>query len=495
MANESIVLQHPERNKWKQFKHENVTALNFNTLHTFGSVYSKIEEYLTNLVHRYSDIKLKEVEHPNRDIAYQKIYDSNKVMLERSVLPRAVMLFNLDVNMESDYKIPSQHRLNWLNSSRVMELFDIKYSHDDNDVDWLRDVTINMVGSIQESLATIFYTVLTNSQAAHIELVRKLKMIFPDDGWMAIYHHEFIDKKTSRKIEVPYTVEYAIPRDIIERLKDILKIDTDERLAHFLKKYSYNKITYKVSGEEQTYEFYIDLMMIIKLKCNSIDDGVYNQENKITTYACKLEFTVRYIDFSAYKLSILGYILNILNKDNFYKEYDKEDGGSFAQPIYVRELPNEINGTTEFNTYEFQYIEDDFKKFYIDPKTGDFTSPRYIDAKEVSYGVLPMINISDNGLVNEYIEYITDEYGTEPSEVEKYVNIFLTSKKVKENESIISNKNMLNVYNSYLTKEIIDKESKVGDSVYISIYLNMKHLNEWKIQMGYASKDNLSSKY
>lgn len=495
MANESIIItNHPERNKWKQFKYQNITSLNFNTLHTFGSVYSKLEEYLTNLVHRYSDIKLKEVEHPNRDIAYQKTYDSNKVMLERSVLPRAVMLFNLDVNMESDYKIPSQHRLNWLNSSRVMELFDIKYSHTDPHVDWLRDITINMVGSIQESLATVFFTVLTNSQAAHIELVRKLKMIFPDDGWMPIYHHEFIDKKTLRRIEVPYTVEYAIPRDIIERLKDILKIESDEDLAHFLKKYSYNKISYKISGENQSYEFYVDLMSIIKIKCNSIEDGVYNQENRVTTYACKLEFMVRYIDFSAYKISILGYILNILNKNNFYQEYKKEDGVSFANPVFIRELPSEVNGTTEFNTYEFQYIDEDFKTFYINPETGEYTSPKYIDAKEVKYGVLPMTNITDNGMVNEYIEFITDEYGSEPIEVERYINILLTSKKVQNNETIISNKNMLKIENSYLTKEIIDKESKPGDSIYISFYLNMKHFNKWKIDMGYASKDNLSAK-
>lgn len=492
--NEAIIERDPRKNKWKQFKYQNIVSLNNNTLHTFGSVYSKLEEYLTNLVNRFSDLDLKEVEHPNRDISYQKIYDSNKVMVDRTILPRAVMLFNLDVNMESDYKIPTQHRFTWLDSSRVMELFDIKYSHDDVDVDWLRDTTINMVGSIQESLATVFYTVLTNSQAAHIELVRKMKMIFPDEGWMPIYHHEFRDKKTNRVIEVPYTVEYSIPRDIIEKLKIILKINSDEHLARFLKKYSYNKITYKVSGEEQSYEFYVDLMSIIKIKCNSIEDGVYSQENRVTTYACKLEFTVRYIDFSVYKLSILGYILNILNKDNYYKEYEGEDGTSFATPIYVRELPNDIKGTTEFNTYEFQYIDEDFKTFYIDEETGEFTSPKFPRAKEVKYGVLPMCNISDNGMVNEYIEYITDEYGSDPLELENYVNIFLTSKKVRENESIISNKNMLNIENSFLTKEIIDKESRSGDSVYISIYLNMKHFNEWKIEMGYNSVENLSAK-
>lgn len=493
--NESIVFKHPERNKWKQFKHQNIVSLNKNTLHTFGSVYSKIEEYLTSIVKRFSDLDIKEVEHPNRDIAYQKIYDSNKVMLERSVLPRAVMLFNLDVNQESDYKIPSQHRFTWLDSSRVMELFDIKYSHKDNYIDWLSDVTINMVGSIQESLATVFYTVLTSSQAAHIELVRKLKMAFPDDGWFPIYHHEFRDPKTERVIEVPYTVEYSIPRDIIERLKEILRISSDAQLAKFLKKYSYNKITYKVSGEEQTYEFYVDLMMIIKLKCNNIEDGIYNQENKITTYACKLEFTVRYIDFSVYKLSILGYILNILNPDNFYKEPEDPGEISIASPIYVKELPNDINGTTELNTYEFQYIESDFKEFYIDKDTGDFTSPKYSGAELKKFAVLPMVNITDNGMVNEYIDYITDEYGTETDEVEKYFNIILTSKKVKENESIISNKNMLNIYKNYISKELIDKESEINDSVYISIYLNMKHFNEWKINMGYASVDNLSSKY
>lgn len=498
--NETIIKQHPERNKWKQFKYQNISCLNKNTLHTFGSIYSHLTEYFTNLVGRLSDIKLLSVEHPTRDRSFNKIVDSNKKMVERTALPRAVMLYNLDVNFESDYKIPNQHRLNWLNHTRVMEVFSLKYSQDDEYIDYLKDLTINMVGSIQESLGTVFFSVLTDSKASHIELVRKLKMAFPDDSWQPLYRTEKRDPNTERIIEVPYTVEYSIPREIIEIVKKILKIPTDELLAKFLKKYSYNKIIYKISGEDQTYEFYVELFSIIKLKCVNIEDGIYTQENSITTYIAKLEFSVRYVDLSAYKMSIIGYILNILNPDNYHKEPDDPRVINDAQAIFIKELPNEINGTTEFNSYEFQYIDEDFKEYYIDMDKNIINPNPYFmfdeDLMKVKYGTLPICNITDNGLVNEYIEYISDEY-TDPEEFEKYVNIILTSRKVSEEDknTIISNKNMLKIKKDYLFKRVIDLESQVGDSIYISIYLNMKHFNNWKTENGYGVVDNLSSLY
>lgn len=496
--NESIIELRKDRNKWKQFKYQNIGYLNNNTLHTFGSVYSHLCTYFTNLINRLSDLKIveSEVEHPIRDKSFMKIYDTNKKMVERTALPRAVMLYNLDVNMESDYKIPNQHRLNWLSHSRVAEVFDIKYSFDDNFVDYLQDLTMDVVGSIQETLATVFYTVLTDTKAMHIELVKKIKMAFPDDGWYNIYQTEKIDPYTQRMIEIPFPVEYRLPDDLIKNLKNILRVETDEQLNYFLKKYSYNKITYKISGEDQKYAFYTELFSAIKLKCNSIDDGIYSQENNITTYACKLEFTVRYIDISAFKMSIIGYILNVVNPNNFYKPIDLPNKETIVNPVFHIERPSEVKGTTEFNSYEIEYIKDDLNTYFIEPNSKKFVNSFFIGCEEVEYITLPLCDITDNSLVSEYIDYISDEYGTSREEFEKYVNILLYPKKVDNNNEIISNKYMLDkeVYKDYIMKRIVDKVHKPGDQVYISIYLNMKHFNEWKIKNGYGNKENLSAK-
>ena len=493
--NESIITLRKDRNKWKQFKYQNLGYLNKNTLHTFGSVYSHLCEYFTNLVNRLSDVHIEksEVEHPVRDKSFMKIYDTNKKMVERTALPRAVMLYNLDVNYESDYKIPNQHRLNWLSHTRVAEVFDIKYSYDDNFVDYLQDLTMDVVGNIQESLATVFYTILTDSKAAHVELTKKIKMAFPDDGWYPVYRTEHIDPKTERVTEIPYSVEYRLPDELIENLKKVLRVDSDEKLNEFLKKYSYNKVTYKISGEDQKYAFYVELFSTIKIKCNAIDDGIYTQENNITTYACKLEFTVRYIDLSAFKMSIIGYILNVCNRNNFYVPQDHTDKETLVAPIYHIEKPTEVNGTTEFNSYEIEYIEEDLRTYYIDPKTGKFVPPTYIGAKEVEYITLPLCDITDNSLVSEYIQYISDEYGTSSEEFEKYINILLYSKQVESPTEIISNKYM-SVYKDYITKRIVDRKHKPGDQVYISIYLNMEHFNKWRIDNGYNNVENLSAK-
>lgn len=483
-----------KNNKWKQFEYQNLVGYNNNTLHTFGFIFEEhLLVYFKKLIQSIYPLDIHEYEMPQRDPGYQRSHTTNKQMFNRSNLPRAVMMYNLDVNKESDYIIPNQHDITRFRHSQSIEMLKIETSIDDNYVDYLKDVTMVVVGMEQENVASIFFSILVDNYVDFYELSRKLKMCFPDERWLAIYRKEVLDKETGVVHEVPFTCEYMIPRSIIENMKKILHFDSDEVLAKFLKKYSYNKIVYKVNGSTQEYDFYISMYTTTKIKCVNIDAEPYSGEGANSVYGIKLEFELRYIDIPLMKLAAIGNILNVLNKDNKY-EPGKDN---IALPIYIRSLPKEINGTTEYNTYEITYVEEDMETYnVIHPREIPCNESYCVPNITVKRPTLPFV-LSDNGLVNEYIEDVLDEYARYPEEVEKRFNIILTAKKVSEDERFKFNSNNLelNIEKNYIGRTIIDKESHVGDTVYISLYLNKKDFNEWKIEKGYEIDDNLSSKY
>ncbi|MGL5315674.1 MAG: hypothetical protein ACRC92_20635 [Peptostreptococcaceae bacterium] len=495
--NELEIKWNPSDNRWKQFKHQNKMILNHHLMHTFGTVFKNLEEYFKNVIPRISGIsELKEVEMPQQDKAYQRSFDSNKAMLDRSYLPRLIMMYNTEVNQSSQFTIYNQEDVLRVNHAQSVELLNIKFSKDPSGyMDFLRDLDLVLGGTFRYTFSTMFITLLTKTELENMEAARQLKYHFRIDANKPIYKTTKYNKLTKELDYIPYRLEYRIPDDIIEYMKQLFEIpkddNSDKKLLDILKSFSYNNIVLKVDGTEQKYAFFITMPTMIHLNCISIDDGVVDEKGNMKTYGVKMEFQVMYTDMISYKLTSSGRYFNSKHKANIINSTNDEKSSSHILPIYVQEKPIKINDTTEYMTYDLSYIDEDFKTYLIDEE-GNLTSDKE-NGEEVKLATLNMTQLTDNGAINLYVDDILDTYYKTPEKITNFFNIRMYGTKMDKDDYDLIKQDYYPIDYDYIRKEVIDLHAKEGDSVYIVVYINFKDYNKWLQDNGYESEDNLSA--
>ena len=114
--------------KWKVIDKQHETFLNLQTSHTFDCVFQHVKDRLEDVTRTLFDINLRDVEVPQADPSWTRTNYKPKELLEASYLPRAVIMYNIDVNQEALATIPTMERFNRLNFSTMYECCTIKLS-------------------------------------------------------------------------------------------------------------------------------------------------------------------------------------------------------------------------------------------------------------------------------------------------------------------------------------------------------------------------------
>lgn len=476
--------------KWKVISKQNETFLNLQTSHTFDCVFEHVKGRLTDVTKNLFDINIRDVEVPQADPSWTRQNYKPKQLLDSSYLPRAVLMYNIDVNQEAIAQIPTMERFNRANIGMTYECCTIKQPRlnmpDGQWYDYMKDIDFSLVATPRYSTASIFWSVLVNEQPLAIELVRQFKYHYPIGETNPIYNGFIqINKPTGIKIPKPFIVESYIPRQLVNTMSNMFQIDDNMELANILRHHSHNRIEYKInSGVSDATEadLAVSYPSPIYLTPQSID-LIENTDNNLKYYGVKIEFIVNYMDFSTFRMS---HSMMAINKDNPLlqsdgKRYVTENNelGDFV-PVFEANFTQMINGTTIWDYYTIEYTEDDLEDIWNDELD------KY-ERHAVTY-------ISDLPLelpVAAYIDMIKRTSNCKMNR-EYYFNIEAKRTKRKDGEPWICGTEADFVID-YDKLRVIDKRGKSDDSIYLAVYINKDHYNKWATKMGYLTKQNVTS--
>lgn len=277
--------------KWKVISKQNETFLNLQTSHTFDCVFEHVKGRLTDVTKNLFDINIRDVEVPQADPSWTRQNYKPKQLLDSSYLPRAVLMYNIDVNQEAIAQIPTMERFNRANIGMTYECCTIKQPRlnmpDGQWYDYMKDIDFSLVATPRYSTASIFWSVLVNEQPLAIELVRQFKYHYPIGETNPIYNGFIqINKPTGIKIPKPFIVESYIPRQLVNTMSNMFQIDDNMELANILRHHSHNRIEYKInSGVSDATEadLAVSYPSPIYLTPQSID-LIENTENNLKYY-------------------------------------------------------------------------------------------------------------------------------------------------------------------------------------------------------------------
>lgn len=477
-------------NKWKVIDKQNKTYLNLQTSHTFDCVFDHVKDRLIDVTKNLFDINLREVEVPQADPSWTRSNYKPKQLLNSSFLPRAVIMYNIDVNQEPLVSIPTMERFNRANIGMTYECCTIKQPRlrmpSGQWYDYMKDIDFSLVSTPRYSSATIFWSVLVNEYPFAMELIKQFKFHYPLNETNPIYNGfiQIGNNPAAQKIPKPYLLESYIPRELVDDMSNMFQIDDNMELANILRHHSHNRIEYKImsGSSDATYaDLAVSYPSPIYITPVSID-LVENQDNNLKYYGVKLEIKVDYMDFSTYRLA---HSMIAINKENPLIQTDgvryvTENGemGDFA-PVYEANFTQLINETTIWDYFKIEYTEDDIELLY------DNNSDKY-NKYAVSY-------ISDLPLelsIMSYIDYIMKSKCN--LNRSNYFNIEVKRAKRGEKDPwIVGTEADIDINYNKLT--VVDKRGKVDDGIYLAIYINKDHYNKWATRNGYTTKQNLTS--
>lgn len=474
-------------NKWRIIKDENIGFRNLDTHYTWDTCLENMKKHFYNYTTKIIRVPIKELECPNNDAAYQRSTLTGRQLLERSQLPRAVMMSTFEVNRDQLQAIPSMQQMYRVNSGMHITVFritekDYLKTCPEYPQNQLRDFNFTLQANLALTNATIFYTILLESRPMTTEVAKQLRREFPDrdprDFFYGVKYEN--DKMYGRRVNIPYNLRSVIPDDIITRLLKLFRFSDNEegciKLLNVLRRHSNYKIDYTIDGGTRRRVFTFEYPSQITWITETIDDGIVDQENNVATYGVKMEGVVHYIEFPLFKLMSSYNMPNVCNPESYdYPQLNKNPNKSY-HPFFLSVLSQNIKGTTIWDTYTMEYDESDEVK--------DETGKRL-------YMKLDIKNLTNDWMLNEYIDYVLDDWKI--LDREKYFNIEVrhtTALKTWDLENKIGNDHGITV--NYENKLIIDELSEPGDSVYIAVYVNKQRFHEYKIDKGYQDRGNLS---
>lgn len=475
--------------KWKVIDKQNETFLNLQTTHTFDCVFDHVKDRLTDVTKNLFDINLREVEIPQADPSWTRTNYKPKQLLDSSYLPRAVVMYNIDVNQDPIASIPTMDRFNRANIGMTYECCTIKQPRlrmpKGEWYDYMKDIDFSLIGTPKYSSATIFWSVLVNEYPYALELIKQFKYHYPINETNPIYNGFVqLDRPIGKKIPKPYFVEAYIPRTLVDYMGNMFQLDDNMELAEILRHHSHNRIEYKVMSGVSTAEyadFAVSYPSPIYLTPLSID-LIENQDNNLKYYGVKVEFKVDYIDLSTFRLS---HSMLAINKDNpmLYRDGQRfvtsdNQLGDYV-PVYEANFTQMINGTTIWDYFTVEYTDEDIESMWNDDNDK-------FDKVAVTY-------LSDLPLelpVVAYIDYVTKSNCR--LNRSSYFNIEVKRTKRKDGDPwIVGTEAGFDI--DYNKLKVVDRQGKEDDKVYMAIYINKDHFNKWATKMGYTTKQNVTS--
>lgn len=477
-------------NKWKICPMQNITSLNLSTHHTFNVLFDHLKVYLKDITTNLFDVNLRDIEIPQADASWTRTNITPKRMLDSSYLPRAILMYNIDVNQEALVSIPSMDRINRANIGMNYKCFSIKQPRlsmpDGQWFDYMKDIDMSLIGMPKYSTASIFWSVLVNEQPLAIDLVKQFKYHFPIGETNPIFNGFVqVNPPYGPKIEKPYQLEAFIPRKIVDDLLNIFQINDTMLLSKILKMHSDNRIEYKIhSGASD--ETYADLAVAyaspVYLTPSSID-LIENNENNVKYYGVKIEFIVNYIDLTSFRLH---HTMLAINKEHPLLQVKNPtvhitDNGDVVGYGKVNEanFTQLIKGTTIWDYFKVIYSEEDIDNVY------DETTDRNKECMVVN-----IYDIVQAFTIRKYINYIIKSQCN--LNREEFFNIEVKrTKRGKDDEWVVGTEDEFEI--DYDNLNIIDYRSKPDDSVYVAIYINKEHYNKWLQRQGYTNQSNLTS--
>lgn len=473
---------------WKIIKNQNCTYLNLDTSHTFNNVFDHVKERLTDVTKNLFDVNIREVEIPQADPSWTRQNYTPKQLLDSSYLPRAVMMYNIDVNQDPLVSIPSMDRFNRANIGMTYECCTIKQPRlnmpDGEWFDYMKDIDFSLVATPKYTAASIFWSVLVNEQPLAIELVKQFKYHYPLNETNPIFNGFIqINPPYGRKIEKPFLVEAFVPRKLVDSMSNIFQIDDNMMLSKLLRMHSRNRIEYKVNSgsSDATYaDIAVSYPCPIYLTPTSID-MIENTDGNLKYYGVKIEFVVNYMDLSTFRLS---HSMIAINKDNPLLQHNgeqmivKPNDKAVLVPIYEANFTQNISGTTIWDYYRVEYTLEDFD--FIEDENGKLKPLAKIGMKELCTEIP----------INAYIDYVT--HSSCHKNRKSYFNIEVkrTYRKANEKEVCGTEEDFELDYDKL---KITDYRGVLGDAVFVAVYINKEHFNKWATANGYINKQNLTS--
>lgn len=485
-----ILMSKPnEHLEWKRYEYSNKGIFNNRTIHTFDKVLHHVRTHITNILSNNNrpdsfGINFREIENVGSDSSSVRIKDSSRDQLDRRLLPRLVVTWNYDTSLEPRVIIPNLNdiaRVNW--ASRVSLLGIREKRLTDSSYHYMKDIDLMVAGVPRFGVASIFFTVLLDEKLKAIETAKMLKMMFPIEYTKPLFAEtvEFKNWKTPNIIK-PYTIECMFPDKLVNSLKDVFNItydttvanDTtsDLKLLNILQNHSKEQVDYLVDGSERDRGFVLKYESPINITPKAIDYGETEIGN-IATYAIKLELQVEWIEYSVFQLTST-YIR--INEDAPTKQLGygvNESDIAGAVEIPVAHFSEQINDTTIIDRFKLEYADEDIV-------VNDISSYATINIYDI---------ITDTQMV-QYLKHLEQCVATE--DIPLYFNIECQR---GERFKDIPHKNGMDYgfiidYDDFI---IMDSYGKSGNKIFVAIYINKSHYNDWLEQNGYRHISNLST--
>lgn len=471
--------------RFLRFKHDNKGSIATNLFHTFDKAFGIVVEHMNNMVRRYTDIELREVEIPQKSAVAQRNATNVKGELLRSILPRAVALYNLEDGIDEILEIPNTSQMHRLLGGPAVCLFSIKkknhkYKHEG--YYWGRDIDVTLIASPNHTSFMFYYSILVSERAMALELLKRFKFLFPNGVIKPIFA-EIFENDGEEPIIKPYTLEAIIPDKLIEILKSTFGItdtgtDGDLELLKIIQEYSNDQVDYISDGTKRERAFSIKYSTHMNLRPTSIE-LIQRDYDNISTHGIKLGFTVDYIEFPAYNLVRSLEELNPDSKMLSLEEHMKNHQNDFVagSEVYIAAFSENIDGLTILSKAKLTYDETDMIK--VDLGNGKFKNIAKLDIVET---------VSETPLHKEYFNFIYDCYPD--SEVDKLIKV--EAKRVERNRKTLQEVGNETGF-AFADGVLQDDLAEVGKSIYVAIYVNKKHMNDWMEAKGWRQESNLTA--
>lgn len=480
-----------KHNKWMLCKYQNLGYLNLQISHTFDMVFGNFKDHMTNVVERMFKIKFVAVENPKADADAQRKKLSPKDMLNSSFLPRAIVNYNFDVNIDPLVDIHTQQQAFYARSNGTFCVSNIKQKRIGRGVNdiysYMRDIDFSIVATPKLSSCYMFYTILVNEAPLAYEIAKQLKYQFPlrvPNEWYAAIDLKKDPYKTPTTI--PYRLEALIPNELSDQMLEMFQLDNSfdgkAELIEILQRHSNNRMEWKVNSATGQDTLACTYASPMYMTCNNIDVTEIPIENTFS-YMVRVEFQCDWYDLSTFKLSAS---LIRINKDCLELQIENQEfpegSHTVGLPIHIAYFKEDICGTTVWDTYRLQYVKDDM-----------VSESKLIKGRmnTVDYAEFKMSEVSMEPHINEYIQYILHDNRCRVNH-DQYFNIAVKRQKIlKGVEKVYGTDPFIDLdYNNDLVK---DYRAEIGDIVWVAIYINKPFFHKWCIEKGYEPRPNLSS--
>lgn len=464
----------------KRVPFQSILVDNHNLSFTWDSIIGHIKNHLFNFTKETLNIDLKEIEQISADPAYQRIYNAGKQLIDRNVLPRGVLLENYSAQKEPLANVVPEFKSTYYNSVLQYKIFEFqqkskKIDYSNEPYNWVCDHNFSVVASIRHATSEFHYTILVNTKPESIDIAKQMRYYFAPEDIKPLYAKEVYDINEYKYRIIPYNARCELPRDLINKLKSIFKIETDEDMLIHLRRFSDLEVNYTVDGAQRERIFTIDYPVDITIKVDDVDDGIVNSDNNTKYYGVKLSATIYYIELPIFKIvpssSEINYCCPAWQIEDHCPQWE----------VPHNQFSVDLNGLKQYESYRIEYTEDDVQ--YIKDVDGYDTSDYYI--------ITSLENLTGDGILNEYIHYIlTSPTILDPS---RYINFEVKRLTLAANDGydpVIGTDPEIHI--DIDMGYLLDHKSKVGDQVDIMIFLNKEHYLKWRKLQGYDTQQNLT---